>query len=437
MQVYSEQIYHTLMMLERKNSCLLLLIHKGEKMSSTTFFFSHFPLAYGEYDLWKIFARWGRVIDVFISQRLNRWGQRFGFVRFLGVNDSRKLESQLDNIRIGNWKLHVNLPKYRRHERIISNGRSWKEYQGDKSEHNQGLKGKQEVKKVHKVWKRKTKYQTYAQVVKGVNMGREDDDQWKGIEIRVAEEKEWLEKSFVGRLQNMDDLEKLKESFMLNGMGFIHIRYLGDNAVLLTWESKEDALSLIEANKAWLETVFESIVHWENHKVVGNNIRWARIWGVPISLWSRECFEKIIATMGTVVDVDMKTTQWQNLEYARVQVRLPLQAEVRMKKTIKINGVLCPVVVEQELALDGNKGCYSCRKEEVIVTKIICQKFQCTKQKSNPVLVALLTMNLIMRRHGGLKRRKLSRRNGAMEANRPVTTSQPTQRVTNSGTGEG
>ena len=308
MQVYSEQIYHTLMMLERKNSCLLLLIHKGEKMSSTTFFFSHFPLAYGEYDLWKIFARWGRVIDVFISQRLNRWGQRFGFVRFLGVNDSRKLESQLDNIRIRNWKLHVNLPKYKRHERIISNGRSWKEYQGDKSEHNQGLKGKQEVKKVHKVWKRKTKYQTYAQVVKGVNMGREDDDQWKGIEIRVAEEKEWLEKSFVGRLQNMDDLDKLKESFMLNGMRFIHIRYLGDNAVLLTGESKEDVLSLIEANKAWLETVFESIVHWENHKVVGNNIRWARIWGVPISLWSRECFEKIIATMGTVVDVDMKTT---------------------------------------------------------------------------------------------------------------------------------
>jgi len=229
--------------------------------------------------------------------------------KFLGVTDSRKLESQLDNIRIRNWKLHVNLPKYKRHERIISNGRSWKEYQGDKSEHNQGLKWKQEVKKVHKVWKRKTKYQTYAQVVKGVNMGKEDDDQWKGIEIRVVEEKkEWLEKSFVGRLQNMDDLDKLKESFMLNGMRFIHIRYLGDNAVLLTGESKEDVLSLIEANKAWLETVFESIVHWENHKVVGNNIRWARIWGVPISLWSRECFEKIIATMGTVVDVDMKTT---------------------------------------------------------------------------------------------------------------------------------
>jgi len=38
----------------------------------TTFFFSHFPNSFGERDMMKIFQRWGRVEEVFISNKLNR-----------------------------------------------------------------------------------------------------------------------------------------------------------------------------------------------------------------------------------------------------------------------------------------------------------------------------------------------------------------------------
>jgi len=54
----------------------------------TTFFFSHFPNSYGERDMLKIFQRWGSVEEVFISTKLNRWGNRFGFVRFSNVKTS-------------------------------------------------------------------------------------------------------------------------------------------------------------------------------------------------------------------------------------------------------------------------------------------------------------------------------------------------------------
>jgi len=67
----------------------------------TTFFFSHFPYTYGERDMLKIFHRWGRVEEVFISRKLNRWGNRFGFVRFCDVKNVPKLETELDSIRIG------------------------------------------------------------------------------------------------------------------------------------------------------------------------------------------------------------------------------------------------------------------------------------------------------------------------------------------------
>jgi len=83
------------------------------KWMMTTFFFSHFPINYGERDTWKVFRRWGRLVEVFISTKLNRWGNRFGFLRFCEIKNVRKLESELDVIRIGNMNLYVNIPRYR------------------------------------------------------------------------------------------------------------------------------------------------------------------------------------------------------------------------------------------------------------------------------------------------------------------------------------
>jgi len=57
-----------------------------------------------------------------------------------------------------------------------------------------------------------------------------------------------------------DDLENLKESFILNGLGFMHLRYIDDNAMLITREDDMDLTKVIKENKAWLETNFEFVL---------------------------------------------------------------------------------------------------------------------------------------------------------------------------------
>ena len=74
-------------------------------MAEVKFFFTNFPHGYVERDMWKIFQRWGRVIDVFISRRLDAGNRRFEFMRFQGVMDAHVLERRLDAIWIGLWKL--------------------------------------------------------------------------------------------------------------------------------------------------------------------------------------------------------------------------------------------------------------------------------------------------------------------------------------------
>ena len=73
--------------------------------------------------MFRIFRKWARVKEVFISRRPNRWGRRYGFVRFYPGPNEGKLDKQLDRIYIGNFKLYVNFPKYRRAEMKVMKGR--------------------------------------------------------------------------------------------------------------------------------------------------------------------------------------------------------------------------------------------------------------------------------------------------------------------------
>jgi len=76
--------------------------------------FSNFLARCGEFDMIKIFQRWDRVKEVFISRRLKRWGRRFGFVRFFDVENVGRLETEHNQIHIGNMDLYVNILRYRR-----------------------------------------------------------------------------------------------------------------------------------------------------------------------------------------------------------------------------------------------------------------------------------------------------------------------------------
>jgi len=95
------------------------------------FYFTRFHEHTTEKDLWVHFKKWGDVREILIPNHSNKGGRRFGFARFKGVTDERKLERQLDNLRAEGLKLYVNLPKYgRQNERFaehIINLRTQKE----------------------------------------------------------------------------------------------------------------------------------------------------------------------------------------------------------------------------------------------------------------------------------------------------------------------
>ena len=53
----------------------------------TSFYFSRFADDIIEKELWYDFKKWGDVREIFIPNRRNFTGRRYGFVRFKGVQD--------------------------------------------------------------------------------------------------------------------------------------------------------------------------------------------------------------------------------------------------------------------------------------------------------------------------------------------------------------
>lgn len=113
--------------------------------------------------------------EVFILRRLNRWDKKFGFVRFFEVENAKRLEKDLDQIYIGNVKLYVNIPRYRRSKVEDVSGPTREVRR--KSRPTPFINIKEEVwreKKGKEVWKLKKRKQSFAKVVRNSSQ-----EKWK------------------------------------------------------------------------------------------------------------------------------------------------------------------------------------------------------------------------------------------------------------------
>ncbi|ESW30479.1 hypothetical protein PHAVU_002G156300 [Phaseolus vulgaris] len=302
----------------------------------TPFFFSNFPFD--------------------IKGRLNIKKQRFGFVRFLGVQNVRELEYHLNTIWIGSWKLNANRPKY-----IIA-AETRKEWNAKQKE-----KALEPEKEIKKVWRAKGT-NTYANTVKYGN-GNRAQSQNRGslhaIHFKAEETpREWLKTCHIGRVSDLSKISGLNESFILGGLGFIKVKFLGGFHVLLKGENEMTIKEAIEENKEWFEEIFDTIIPWNEQFVAVDKLVWVRCRGLPLKLWNYDCFKHIAALLGTLVEIDEATLALEEMEYARFRIRVSVGCEAKITSYMNINDVLYQVSVEEEYIVPDYKLCQCHWSEE-------------------------------------------------------------------------
>ena len=213
--------------------------------------------------------------------------------------------------------------------------------------------GAQQKRNEKEVWVEKKGNKTFAEVVKGAREGR-----WRGLIVKTLQKSlPWMERSIIGQFKEDLSFEQLGEEFVKGGLNMVRVRYLGDNFALLTPIEGEDMNAIILCHKQWFDSTFYNFKPWTPEFAADHKYVWVRCYGLPLSLWNKDCFTKVLGEETSVVSIDQDTLAWENLEFARLQIRIPQRRSCRWMKNMKINVVMYSIVMEEEMLTYGGGKC--------------------------------------------------------------------------------
>ncbi|GAU42702.1 hypothetical protein TSUD_43120 [Trifolium subterraneum] len=250
-----------------------------------------------------------KVGEVYIPNKRDKVGKRFGFARFEDVVDQQKLLQRIEETWIGTYKIRANLPKFLRGEarKPTRNGSDEKRNGPDE---NGNSKLQQQNAWIPKGAKRKP---------------RLTDEEYRAGVMAIEVEQDnlkQLEGSFVGTLKYFADVENIQVTLWMEGFQQIKARPLGLDLVLLTSPIKDDIQKAYESSKAWWERRFLSLTPWRPNILPNRRRIWVRLFGVPLHIWSFEGFKKIIWRIGKLINLDRETAEKIRFDVARSQIEI-------------------------------------------------------------------------------------------------------------------
>ncbi|KAK9068523.1 hypothetical protein SSX86_012637 [Deinandra increscens subsp. villosa] len=283
--------------------------------SVVSYYISNLPEGCSRYRLRKECAQFGKVVDVFISNKPGKGGEIFGFVKFDEVKDKVMLERVLGKIKMGNQVISANLEKFDKNKKFI---RSRSEVPNNPDKGNNGVK----------VWSRinwgsqnrvnETFNQTscsYAEMV-----AKRDDRRMVVVkELKNSKTNEWVGVSLIGKAADYDSFNLLHRRLYDEGFQNIQIRHVGGFQVLLSFVGGEEAEAFRES-MVHRKDLFEHLRFWDGEMTSRERFVWVKISGVPPLLWDAEVIDKIGGNFGRVVRSSGADEYDANLAWKKVGI---------------------------------------------------------------------------------------------------------------------
>lgn len=334
-----------------------------------TFFFTHFPENFDARSMWGVFQKWGKVVDLFIPNRRNKEGWRFGFVKMAGVQDPANMARRIDQLYIGSMKLYVNIPRFQKEGSWERRENADREFQRKNSYDRriQALnfaprKEMRQVKVEKKVTENREKGTSYKQALlnyQGAGGERNEKENYQDqSEVGKAEDlalegiiEPWMERSIVGKLRSPELIQAAYDCFVMAGLHSVRVRYMGGLSVLLTGEDGLELMDVIkDSGEGWKE-VFEDLSYWNSSLVVDCRIPWIRCEGLPLQFWNKENFEKVVKPAGILIEIDEETSSFSCLRFARLRVKTSSLESIFFNMRIKIGNQEVGVRLVEEIGV--------------------------------------------------------------------------------------
>jgi len=222
-----------------------------QNRTTTSFFFTRFPVGTLESDLWKVFARFGNVGEVFVPHKLDKWGRSFGFVRFRDVTDVEVMERKLEEKWVGESRLKVNRARFEREGQQVM----------EVSKQGVGSSGALVQQG-----------RSFSNVLSTVQVPPEKQKLQRPCMV-VAPSKdrlEELESCYVGVLSYFREAIQVQHSLVLEGLNQIRVSLMGDDLVLIQSKIPREIERARAKNEAWWKATFKEVKRWSSSRVAKN-----------------------------------------------------------------------------------------------------------------------------------------------------------------------
>ncbi|KAJ9549144.1 hypothetical protein OSB04_021687 [Centaurea solstitialis] len=285
---------------------------------ATSFFFTNFPDTWSEANVWKEFLHHGKLVDVYIARKKTVAGRKFGFARFLDVSDVTSFEKKLDGIRMGAYKVKVNVARFERSG-------------------NTAPKTKPKIDSFKETNSRVKAGFSFADAVKG-NQSMEETHV---LNLESSElVKSWLSKNLIGRVPSYEILLSLGSCLEADGCGDLKLRYMGGLSVLLEFASLEDAKFFLEQAKETWSKWFDDLKFWTVDDNPKTRIASLVVSGFPPHAWSPTAFQDITKDLGKLIISDAGGPENMNLVAGKVAILTSHEGSLNFTKPIRIDGVI-------------------------------------------------------------------------------------------------
>ncbi|MCI25192.1 RNA-binding protein 25-like, partial [Trifolium medium] len=87
---------------------------RSEEGKTTTFFITNFPEDAAAEELWRLLRRYWKLGEIYIPSKRDKHGKRFGFAKYVEVENSHNLLKKIEGTWMGTYKLRANLSKFKK-----------------------------------------------------------------------------------------------------------------------------------------------------------------------------------------------------------------------------------------------------------------------------------------------------------------------------------
>ncbi|KAJ0877858.1 putative RNA recognition motif domain, nucleotide-binding alpha-beta plait domain superfamily [Helianthus annuus] len=322
----------------------------ADRNSVTKFFVSNLPEGCNPWDLRKALEGFGDLVGTFVAKKQDKNGCRFGFASFKDVKDRHDLEKMLRGVKMGDYKLKINIARF-----AVENA-GFLDHPEVKA---QGPKvaGNAEGLRSFKF----RDFRSYSDVLGmgsskgggGVNCATEGSAEGEVSKSIVAPDRteafsDLYDIAVIGRTVNLETLVDFDKLMRIAKVDFSRIQYLGGLTILISFLDKSAARRFLDAKNLW-EPWFTKLEAWRGQSLHLERVAWLKLSGIPLHLLDTDFLSQIGALFGKVLHVPKGLEEEQDLSVCRVGILAGEANRINEVVKVKWKNRLFRTWVEEEL----------------------------------------------------------------------------------------